>query len=101
MENNNSIISKIIDADTDTYVIFFVYSCPYSMRALELLRQKNVKYRGYDINNLNGGMTKLLEVLNENSELTNFKSSHKTKPIIFLNGKFLGGYDILRDHFNQ
>ncbi|XWV25660.1 glutaredoxin [Tupanvirus deep ocean] len=101
MENTNPVINKIIDAEPNTYIIFFVYSCPYSMRALELLREKNVKYKGYDINNLEGGMIKLLEVLNENSELTNFKSTHRTKPIIFINGKFLGGYDSLRDHFNQ
>lgn len=93
------IINKIINTDADTYVIFFVHNCPYCENALNLLRKKSVKYKGYDINSINGGMSQLLNVLNENASLIAFDSTHQTKPIIFLNGKFLGGYDNLREHF--
>lgn len=101
MENIHPIIKKIIAAEPDTYVIFFVYECPYCQRALELLRKSNVKYKGYNINDINGGMTTLLEVLNKNNELVGFNKNHRTKPIIFFNRKFLGGSDELAKHFNK
>lgn len=91
----NPIIKKIIDAKPGVYVIFFIYECQYSRKALELLRNKNAKYKGYDINTIRGGMNKLLEVLKKNAELINFNIEHNTKPIIFVNGKYVGGYEEL------
>lgn len=91
----NPIIDKIINADRDVFVIFFTYGCHYSEQALDLLRQSNVLYKGYDISDINGQMPKLLEILNENAKLIGFDSNHRTRPIIFLNGKFIGGYNEL------
>jgi glutaredoxin len=93
------IIKKIKEADVGTYVIFFSYGCPYSMKALDLLKEKGVKYKGYDISTIKNGLPKLLEVLNENLTLVNFKPKHRTKPIIFLNNQLIGGYNELYDHF--
>lgn len=102
MENDiHPIINKIINASPDTYVIFFTYGCPYSERALQLLRNKHVPYKGYDINEINGNMQKLLLILNKNKDLIGFDSNHKTRPVIFLNGKFLGGYDQLSKSFDN
>lgn len=91
----NSVIDKIINSEPNTYIIFFVYECPYSMMALDLLRKSGSKYKGYNINAVKGGMAKLLETFNNNSENINFNKNHKTKPIIFFNKKFIGGYDEL------
>jgi glutaredoxin len=91
----NPIIKKIIFAKKGTFIIFFIYECPYSRKALDLLKNNNLSYKGYDINTINGGMEKLLEVLKKNAELINFDIRHKTKPIIFLNGKYLGGFEEL------
>lgn len=91
------VIKKIISAKPGTYVIFFVYECPYCNAALDLLRRSGAAYKGYNINHIKGGMQRLLEILNQNKELIGFNSEHTTKPIIFLNGKFLGGYDELKE----
>lgn len=96
----NKIIKKIINAKPGTYVIFFVYECRYCERALNLLRRENVLYKGYNIDEITGGMPKLLSVLNENAKLIGFDPTHQTKPIIFLNGKFLGGANELVAHFD-
>ena len=97
----NPIINKILTADDNTYVIFFVYECPYCRRALEMLRKYNIKYKGYNINDIKGGMPELLQVLNSNAEIIGFNTSHRTKPIIFLNKKFIGGSDDLAKHLEK
>lgn len=98
MQNIHPIIDKIVNANSGTYIIFFVYQCRYSMEALNLLRNSKVRYKGYDINDINGingNIGKLLEILNRYSDIINFDRQHKTKPIIFLDGKFIGGYNEL------
>ncbi len=101
MNENHPIIKKIIEAEPNTYVIYFDYGCGYSMAALNLLRNKNVSYKGYDIKEINGQMNKLLDVLAQNANLINFDTNHRTKPIIFINGKFLGGYQELAKYLNH
>lgn len=96
MSENHPIIQKIMEAPYGTYVIFFVNGCSYCENALKLFREKNLKYKGYDINSINGGMSKLLEILNNNTKFVYFNPKHRTKPIIFLNGKFIGGYDDIK-----
>jgi glutaredoxin len=92
---DKTIIGKILNANKDTYVIFFVDECPFCQQALSLLRSKNVQYKGYNIHDINGDMPYLLEVLRKNADLIGFNTSHHTKPIIFYNKKFIGGYDEL------
>jgi glutaredoxin len=58
-------------------------------------------YKGYDINQIKGNMPKLLSILNENANLINFDKNHRTKPIIFYNGKFIGGYQQLAEKLNN
>ena len=96
---NGNIIGKIINPSLlpDTFVIFFDYNCPYSMNAIELLKSSNSRFKGYNINNINGSMRSLLNTLNSTKHYTNFDPRHRTKPIIFLNGQYVGGYDQLRE----
>lgn len=94
---DNAIINKITGADANTYIIFFVPTCRYSQLALQTLRNNNLSYKGYDIGEITGGMPELLRVLNKNAALFQFDTDHKTKPIIFFNGKFIGGADDLSD----
>ncbi|AQN68110.1 ESV128-type glutaredoxin [Saudi moumouvirus] len=95
MQSIPPIISKIVDADPNTFIIFFVPECPYCQRALGMLRNSGLAYKGYDINTINGNMPRLLDVLNQYAYLTNFNPTHATKPVIFINGQFLGGSDDL------
>lgn len=101
MKDLHPIIQKIIEAPQNTYVIFFVRDCPYSRKALDLLRTKNVKYKGYNINEIKGNMPRLLEVLNKHVDMIYYDPSHKTKPVIFYNGKFIGGFDELNKILNS
>ena len=101
MEDPHPIIKKIINANQDTYIIFYINGCPYCENALTLLRKSGVLYKGYDINTIKGGMPRLLEILNEYAILIDFDRYHVTKPIIFLNKKFLGGYDELSKHLSH
>ena len=95
---DEKIIEKISSSPKKSYVIFFVYGCPYCENSLALLKQKNVPFKGYNINDIDGGMFKLLEVLNKNASIIGFNSDHRTKPIIFYDGKFIGGYTELTKH---
>jgi len=101
MNGTKPIIRKIVNADPKTYIIFFVSDCSYCQKSLKLLKDSKLAYKGYNINKINGGMQKLLELLNNNAELLAFDPLHKTKPIIFLNGKFLGGYDQLTERLES
>jgi len=92
------IIKKIMNADPDTFIIFYVPECPYCRQALELLRKSNVKYKGYIIDKIPGGMPELLKVLIAHKDLINYDITHHTKPIIFYNHKFLGGANELAAH---
>ena len=95
------IIDKIVSAPPNTYIIFYVKECPYCRYALDLLRKSGRPYKGYNIHKIEGGMPKLLQVLNDHAKLINFDPGHLTKPIIFLNATFIGGSDKLSEHLEK
>lgn len=99
----NSIIRKITTAQKNTFIIFFTYGCHYSEKALELLRNNKLPYKGYDINKINGRLPHLLDIFNniKYKKIISFDSNHTTKPIIFLNGKFLGGMSELAKYLES
>ena len=54
MASAESSIEKITE-NKDIYVIFFTVECPYCQNALALFRKLDVPYKGYNINDINGG----------------------------------------------
>ena len=86
------IIAKILNAMPNVFVIFFAYGCQYCNAALQLLREMNLNYKGYDISKIPGGLPTLLSIFRNNANTINYDVNHQTKPIIFLNGQFIGGY---------
>jgi glutaredoxin len=96
---------KKIKYNKDHYVIFYVNDCPYCQNALNLLRQSSVKWKGYDIDTINGGLDSLLKVFNNHNLLTEYNKAHgvvhRTKPLIFYNGKFIGGFTDLQQLKNE
>lgn len=64
--------------------IYYRPTCPYSMRALELLDTKRLKYTLYDITDNPSLRDKMIE-----------RSNRKTVPQIFINGEHIGGCDDL------
>lgn len=91
----NSIINKII-TNNDKFVVFYSDWCMYSLNAIKLLKTKNRSFKGYLIESIEGDMDTLLDVLKKHKEKINFNELHKTRPIIFYKGKFLGGYTELK-----
>ena len=80
----------------NTYIIFYSTYCGYSTNAVELLKSSKSQYNGYIIEDLKGGMHGLLRDLSKTSEFTGYRDSHTTRPIIFYNGKFIGGCSELK-----
>jgi glutaredoxin len=90
----------------DRYVIFWEPGCPYSEDAMNFLKSHNLSYRDYIIskipNNREKGtfmtLNELADYFNEdaNKEATGYSEKHRTKPIIFFEGKFLGGFAELK-----
>jgi glutaredoxin len=81
--------------DKDVWIIFFKRGCGYCNRTFNLLRQQKKSYKGYDVNNIDGSLQKVIQRL-ESDPSINFDSNHQTVPIILYKGKFIGGYDKLK-----
>jgi glutaredoxin len=83
-------------SNKNIYTIFYSEWCGYSKSALELLKKNNLPFKGYKIDKINGQIGELLEQLKNTKHLTNFDESHTTRPIIFYDSKFIGGFDQLK-----
>lgn len=82
--------------DLDLYVVFYSDWCPYCKTAFELLKNKDKSFKGYNIDKINGQLDTLLECFNNNKDKIQFNETHKTRPIIFFKGQYIGGYDKLK-----
>lgn len=91
MSKYHPIVNKIVYAEPNTYIIFYDPACGYSKKALADLRSSKKPYKGYDITQIKGGLPKLIDTLTSNAELIGFNTSHHTKPVVFYDGKFIGG----------
>lgn len=76
----------------NTYVVLYREGCPYSQRALALLKKKNKPYKGYIIDRTE--QKNIADCLSEKKEI-NKDSKHTTVPMIFYRGKFIGGFSEL------
>lgn len=84
---------KILDyKDKNIFVIFYSPQCKFCIDAINLLKQNKLSFKCYNIDNMKGTMDILLHFLNQQKDITHFNEQHKTKPIIFYKGKFIGGF---------
>lgn len=83
------------------YVIFYSEWCHWSMEAVKLLKKNKVKCKGYIIDKIDGGLPFLLTRLGKNKKELKFSDNHRTRPLIFKDGIFIGGHDALVDHFKN
>jgi len=81
------------------YVIFYSEWCHWSMKAVDLLKKHKVKCKGYIIDNIDGGLPFVLKRLKKNKKEFHFTENHRTRPLIFKDGQFIGGHDALVEHF--
>lgn len=86
----------------DRYVVFFDWGCPYSEEAIKLLTASKLPYRSYEIS----GFSTLPDLVGYFSQKdiqkeVGYSPSHKTKPIVFYKGQFIGGCSELKKHLQQ
>lgn len=87
--------TRKICKNKNIYIIFYSDWCMYSIKALKLLQKHKKPFKGYIIEKLTIDIKDILDKLKKTSKITNFDCNHKTRPIIFYNGKYIGGYDKL------
>jgi len=96
----NKYYRKILD-NKDTFTIFYSDWCAYCQQAIKELKQSGLSYKGYKIDKISGGINKLIESLTETKDFSDFDPNHKTRPIIFRGGKFIGGYQDLKKYLEN
>lgn len=99
-------VNKIIKyKDDDLYVVFYSSTCGYSMMLLNYLKSNKINFKGYDVNVKPDRFNDLLADLNGNSDAVQFDTTHRTKPIVFYKGKYVGGatetLKLLRSSFDM
>jgi glutaredoxin len=72
------------------YLVYGRNSCPYTQRALEALDEKKISYTYVDISDYQSEFFKLCA--------PKIGKNYKTVPVIFRQGKFIGGSDELMKH---
>ena len=75
----------------DKYVMFYSPWCSYSNQAMDYIKTTGEDYRFYNIDSIPNGMELILNEFNKVAAEINFDPNHKTRPIIFYKGKFIGG----------
>ena len=89
---------KILDnKEKDFFIVFYKKGCPYCKGAMELFRRNKKSFKGYVVKDTNKILKKLIEL----KDLTGFNEDHTTVPIIFRKGKFIGGFDNLKEYMKD
>lgn len=65
-------------------VLFTIYGCPFCQNSVRFLKQNNLPFKAINIGNNAQAMTELAE-----------KTGWPTVPKIFVQGRFIGGYNEL------
>lgn len=86
--------------DNDIFIIFYSDWCPFCKNTFQLLDKHKKSCKGYNIDKLEGKEV-LIEKLKLEKDLTGYDINHKTIPIIFYKGKFIGGLSELKLFFKK
>lgn len=97
-DSSTSIKDVINKIKTSEYSILYSPWCGYSKAALALLKEQNISPQKFDIEKINGSMNEIRTALS-NVKSIGFPFEYSTRPMIFVNGEFLGGYQELKNHF--
>lgn len=81
------------------WVILYSPWCGYSKSALSLFKNNKISPVTIDIENINGSINEIRTELHNHKSLQ-FPFDYSTRPMIFLNGKFLGGYQQLNEYLS-
>jgi glutaredoxin len=76
---------------SDVYTIYGLDGCPHSEAAIDKVTDRGVKYKAYYvIKDLGMSKRNLQDILLQHTDLS---KDHKTWPVVYRNGKFIGGND--------
>lgn len=95
MDNKVLKLIKKIQNNNDTFVVFTLSHCGYCKNTIKLLKNKNLKYKNYEIDKYYDIFIKLLKNVGKIHPEFKINLLHETFPVIFYNSKFIGGYDNL------
>jgi len=91
--NMTDLIHLIKNSDC---VIMYSPWCGYSKNALKLLNDKHISHKSVDFDKINASMIEIRSQLSKDKSLK-FPESYSTRPMIFMKGKFIGGYTDLKN----
>ncbi len=94
MEEEYKLYNKIIKNNSHV-VLFGLSTCGYCKAALNYLKNKEIPFKFYNIKEYYGIFFKILQNVIKNHPELGININHRTIPVIFANGKFIGGYNDL------
>ena len=83
------------------YIVFGLSTCIFCKNTIQLLTEKNIKYKYYQIDDIYNLFFKSFKNLANIYSNLKIDITHKTIPVIFYKKKFIGGYTNLNNIFNQ
>ena len=86
----------------DSFVTLYVYNwCGYSKLAMDLCKQYRLKHKVHDMDKDKlGGKERVISELKNKKHIPR-NSRHSTAPIVFIDGKFIGGCDKLQKEISK
>ena len=82
------------------FIIFGLSTCIFCRKTIELLENKNIKYKYYLIDSFYNLFFKTFIDLSSVYPNLDIDPTHKTVPIIFYKKKFIGGFTNLNNKIN-
>jgi len=79
--------------DKDLYVVFYSSMCGYSNALINFLKEHKISFKAYDFAGKQPDFLDIIKEFNDNAKELKFDTNHKTKPVVFFKGKFVGGSD--------
>jgi glutaredoxin len=81
----------------DSFIVFGFEGCGYFNAALALLKDSKVEHAAVNRADWQHSLKKIRELKRDDKAL----AAHTTSPVVFKNGKFLGGHDDLVAHLSS
>ena len=67
--SSNDTIKKIINKiKKNKFTIFYDDHCSYCKLAIKLLKKNKLSFKGYNIDNIKGGLPEILSIFNNNNK---------------------------------
>lgn len=92
-----SLKDMISSIKTNEWTILYSPWCGYSKSALQLLKSNKISHQAIDIENIHGSIVEIRTALSRDKTIE-FPYDYSTRPMIFHNGKWLGGFTELKEY---